>query len=369
MNASEDSLAPAPKLGSGGSPTTPEPVLAIDTAMSIREQMLSDAPEPRRHPNIRRSAPGVRLFYLLSVIVMGITAAAYWLYVKEIKPALAQLRNAPESGTPNVVRAVEIQLPEAFRNDLAGTNRQIGELQQQIDSFRALQAKHEQRLDSLTDRLHALPTGPAALTTPESAGVTSMTPNETAFGAAASSPALAELRLLKERNRLTAFADEAISTGNRRPLDLIIEAMKDPAKATLYHAAKAECYRVVGHFHLMNRIDPGYKLPVQSLFPDQSVRDEADIKTEQLIGLLADQSGDWQVRLRAAFLLGGRRTLEVGEALLDAMKNDTSLDVAKEAQLSFQQNMGRHFLLYDLPTIESWWDTQTVHRPAEESKP
>lgn len=340
----------------------------LDDAPAIRQPLLADAPVGWR-PNIRRSVPGVRLFYLLFFIVIAITGAAYRLYVTEIKPALALVGKTAVVAETGVVRAVEIQLPEAFRNDLATTSSQIVELQQQIDAFRALQATHEQRLDSLSDRLLALPSGPAALSTTDSAGVTSVSGEESPLGSAASSPALAELRLLKERNRLTGYADEAIATGNRRPLELIIEAMKDPARATLYHAGKAEYYRVVGHFHLMNRIDPGYQLPVQTLFGGQGVRDEADIKTDQLIDLLGDQSKDWQVRLRAAFLLGGRRTLEVGEALLAAIKNDPSLDVAKEAQLSFQQNMGRNFLLYDLPAIESWWATQTIHRPGAETKP
>lgn len=337
--------------------------------MAKRRQMVSEV-RPATKPNIRRSAPAVRWFYGLLVLVLALVAGAVGFYVKNIAPALASLGvAAAASPVAAPVRAVEIQLPDAFRNELAKASSQIAELQQQIDGFRALQATHEKRFESMTERLESLPPVGPVMSTTEAAGVSSAAA-EKPFGESLSgSPAMAEMRLLKERNRLTAHADEAISTGLRRPLELITEAMKDPARATLYHAGKAEYYRVVGHFHLMNRIDPGYQLPVGLLFPEAEVRDEADLKTEQLMGLLADQEKDWQVRLRAAFLLGGRRTLEVGEALVKAMKEDPSLDVAKEAQLSFQQNMGRNFLLFDLAAIESWWETQTVLRPADEAKP
>lgn len=337
--------------------------------MATRRQMVSEV-RPATKPNIRRSAPAVRWFYGLLVLVLALVAGAVGFYVKNIAPALASVGVAAAAGPVAApVRAVEIQLPDAFRNELAKASSQIAELQQQIDGFRALQATHEKRFESMTERLESLPPVGPVMSTTEAAGVSSAAAEKPLGESLSSSPAMAEMRLLKERNRLTAHADEAISTGLRRPLELITEAMKDPARATLYHAGKAEYYRVVGHFHLMNRIDPGYQLPVGLLFPEAEVRDEADLKTEQLMGLLADQEKDWQVRLRAAFLLGGRRTLEVGEALVKAMKEDPSLDVAKEAQLSFQQNMGRNFLLFDLAAIESWWETQTVLRPADEAKP
>jgi TolA-binding protein len=368
MSTEDFSTAPKtihqPSGGSGES----LPMTEVDDAPPVRRQWVAETPVFIQR-NSRRSAPAVRLFCFLLVLVLGITAAAYRFYLSEIKPSLSLKGLSDSTAMSAEARAIEVPVPEGLRSELAKASSQIVELQQQIDSFRSLQAAQEQRVEAIQDRLSALPAGAAPLSTPESAGVTAPGAGEPTFGAAGS-PAMTELRLLKERNRLTAYADEAISTGLRRPLDLIIEAMKDPARATLYHAGKAEYYRVVGHFHLMNRIDPGYQLPIARLFPDQGVRDEVDVTTEQLISLLANHEQDWEVRLRAAFLLGGRRTLEVGEALLAAMRNDPSLDVAKEAQLSFQQNMGRHFLLYDLPAIESWWETQTVLRPAaEESKP
>jgi hypothetical protein len=165
---------------------------------------------------------------------------------------------------------------------------------------------------------------------------------------------------MKERNRLTAYADEAISTGNRRTLNLLVDAMRDPDRATLFHAAQAEYYRVVVHYQMLSRIDPGYKLALRELFPGQSLRDEADLSTPQIIGLLQDPEKDWRARLRAAYLLTGRRTPEVGDALVAALRGDPNLDVAKEAQLSFESTFGRRFLLFDLAGIETWWQTQAM---------
>jgi hypothetical protein len=57
--------------------------------------------------------------------------------------------------------------------------------------------------------------------------------------------------------------------------------------------------------------------------------------------------------------MGGRRSFEVGELLIKVMKEDPSFDVAKEAQLSFEQNTDHTFRLFDIPAIDAWWKTQT----------
>ena len=138
--------------------------------------------------------------------------------------------------------------------------------------------------------------------------------------------------------------------------------MRDPDRANLYHAAQAEYYRVMGHYQLLSRIDPAYKLPLSELFPQQPVKDEADLSIDQLITLLKNTDLAWQVRFRSAFLLGGRRNPAVISALVDAFTNDPSLDVAKEAQLSIEQNVGRKFLLFDFAGVSKWWQTQLAVR-------
>ncbi len=336
----------------------------------------SISPGPR---NIRFSSHVQKLFGLLLLLILLLAFYYHRIYQTEIKPALAlvgsgasQTADSAEPQPDKVARAIGIQLPADARRQIEETAAKNTELQRQLDSVRSLQQRQEQQMQKLIEQIATAagsappPAAPASaspsaphLSTSDAAGVTTDAPATSPFDEP-QSPALAELRLMKERNRLTAYADEAISTGARRPLGLIVEAMQDPERATLYHAAKAEYYRIMGHYQLINRIDPAYKLPLAELFPGGKVRDEADLSTTQIIDLLKNKDIDWQPRLRAAFLLGGRRTPEVGDALIKTLKEDPHLDVAKEAQLSFEQNVGRNFLLFDIPGIDAWWRAQAA---------
>ena len=168
-----------------------------------------------------------------------------------------------------------------------------------------------------------------------------------------------ELVLLKERNRLTAWADEAIAKGDRKSLDMLIKRLTDPDFASLRDATFAEIQRIYYHLRFTIRIDPSFRIPVNEMFKDSGIREDSDLTTEQLMKLLHDHEQTWQVRLRAAWLLGGRRTRDVSESLIKAIKEDPVLDVAKEAQLSLEQNVDRKFLLLDIPAIDEWWKTQT----------
>ena len=37
---------------------------------------------------------------------------------------------------------------------------------------------------------------------------------------------------------------------------------------------------------------------------------------------------------------------------------DKARDVAKQAQTIFEKRVGRKFRLFDIPTIDAWWETQ-----------
>ncbi|MCB1224183.1 MAG: hypothetical protein KDK99_00100 [Verrucomicrobiales bacterium] len=336
--------------------------------------LITGAPNYRRPANVKRSTHAQRLFLLLFVIVLlllgGMALFGYTFYLREIKPTLSSLQtysrhlpagDATPSSAPAVAQAVAIEIPPDVRQEMAASSSALAEIQRQLDSLRKLQADQEGQVRTLADRVASRGAQEVPVSTASSAGVPTE-PTSDALIAEANTPSMMELRLLKERNRLTAYADEAIATGEREPLVRIVEAMSDPERANLWHAAKAEYYRVMGHYQFVTRIDPGFRLPLDELYPKGSVRDEADLTTEQLIELLSQRESDWQIRLRSAFLLGGRRTPEVGNALIDALKNDPSLDVAKEAQLSFEQTLGRRFRLFDIPAIESWWQTQVALR-------
>lgn len=339
----------------------PSILASLNTDMDSIVRRRSTAPA-YLPPNIRRSTHILRYFVALLLLLIGFAAVVGWTYFSRIKPALAEKSASPASASP-VARAVAVQLPSETLDKIAATSAQIVELQKQIDATRALQKKQDEQLQKLIERVASTRSeSPPPIATTDSAGIATESPSTGPFDPPASVGS-AELRLIKERNRLTAYADEAISTGLRRPLTLITDAMRDPERANLYHAGQAEYYRVMGHFQLLNRIDPAYKLPVSELFPTEKIRDEADLNSEQLIALLANKEHPWQVRLRSAFLLGGRRTPEVGDALVNALVCDPSLDVAKEAQLSFEQNVGRHFLLFDVEAVKTWWQTQRAVSP------
>jgi hypothetical protein len=373
-------MSPASMSREHDADTAPHGNILPDEAPSILASLNTDVDSLVRRrsaetayirPNIRRSDHALRYFVILLSVLLVLTVAFTWTYFTKIKPALTGTLD-PTSQVP-VARAVEVQLPAQTLDQIAATSTQIVELQKQIDATRALQNTQTEQLQKLIERVASTRTesaSPPSIATTDSAGIVTEAPATGPFDPPATVGS-SELRLIKERNRLTAYADEAISTGLRRPLTLIVDAMRDPERANLYHAGQSEYYRIMGHFQLLNRIDPAYKLPVAELFPKEKgkIRDEADLSSSQLISLLEDKEKPWQARLRSAFLLGGRRTPEVGDALVKALVNDPSLDVAKEAQLSFEQNVGRNFLLFDVEGVQTWWKTQRAVLPSASATP
>lgn len=171
-------------------------------------------------------------------------------------------------------------------------------------------------------------------------------------------PTQAEFIRLKERNRLTQYADEAIATALRKPLQAIVEYLQDPASKHLHEAAQAEYMRAVRSIQIIQRDDPGYRLPVAELFKGQNVREEADLKPDQLHKLLADHDKPAQARARACFLLLGSNDPGTNAKLIQAIKEDPSLEVAKQAQIALEQRVKRRFRIFDIPAIDEWWKSQ-----------
>ena len=320
------------------------------------------APSPR-FSNVRRTTHALQLFTLMLVIMVLAFAAClsglYSFYQKNIEPYLSKSPPVPVAvpvTSPGDVDADKKPgVPPEYRDALNAATSKIEELQKQIDALRVENKTAELRVSELSEKVNEKPSAlaptPAVDTGEESAArVAALVPN--------TSQSNQELVLLKERNRLTSFADQAIAEGKRESLDRLLEAMSDKDLAKLHHAAYAEIQRVYYHLRYMNRIEPGYALPVNEMYKDPAIRSETDLSTDQVIALLKDQGKEWKMRLRAAYLLGGRRTPEVGDALLKALKEDPVLDVAKEAQFSFEQNTNRTFLLFDIGAIESWWAEQ-----------
>jgi hypothetical protein len=241
---------------------------------------------------------------------------------------------------------------------LSRAESQITALQKQLDAQAQERERTTAQLQEMTDRMALvlkqssfLPSGEKPrVTEGDAAQVASMMPSV--------SPSTSELILLKERNRLSEYADKAIALGSRDDLQAIVDAMFDPAMKHLNHACQAEFRRVQNYYEYSLSIDPGFTLPLQELFKDGSVRAEADLKYEQLAALLQDLKQPWEFRLRSAFLLRASTDKNTNQMLLKALKEDPSLDVAKQAQTTFEKRVGRKFRLFDIPTIEAWWESQ-----------
>lgn len=247
----------------------------------------------------------------------------------------------------------------ALHVKLSKAQDQIISLQKQIDEQRADRERSQATLQEMADRMALLvkqasyvPGGSSQnLTVSDASQVAAMLPSVT--------PATSELVLLKERNRLTDYADRAIATGAREGLQAIVETMFNPQSQNMHHAAGAEFRRVQAYFEISSSIDPNYKLPLRELFKDGSIRAEADLKPDQLVKLLHDHQQPWEVRLRCAFLLRASADPGTNAALLKTIHDDPSLDVVKQAQTSFEKRVGQRFRLFDIPSMDAWWASQT----------
>ena len=343
--------------------------------LGIRTTTAGGTAAYARPTNLRRSSHALQLFGLLFVVTLLLFAALlvgmFRFYERKIEPFLG--KNQPAAAAAHAVpAAVKIEMPSEVMSELSAATAKMSELQKQIDALRDTNASLDARLREVSDRAMAAATAAAkqqpAMSEVAATQATEPKPgDESNAPTVVASPTNQELVLLKERNRLTAWADEAIATGNRKSLDKLIGRLTDPGHVKLRDAAFAEIQRVYYHLRFTIRIDPGYRIPVNEMFKDNSIRDESDLKTDQLIKLLHDQEQPWQVRLRSAWLLGGRRTTDVNEALIKAVKTDTVLDVAKEAQLSLEQNIDRKFLLLDIPAIDEWVKSQQREKEKEKA--
>lgn len=322
-----------------------------------------------RPVNLRRSSHALQLFGLLFVVILilfgAMLAGIFSFYEKNIQPHLVAARMAPPAPAPEVPSAlkIDIPIPPETRAEITAATEKITELQKQIDAIRDSFSTTDGRLKELGERVSSVAsstsqTQPRPADIPPTQATEPKPEGEVAAIVPVTTSTNQELVLLKERNRLTAWADEAIATGSRKSLDNLIKRLTDPEHANLRDASFAEIQRIYYHLRYTIRIDPNFRIPVNELFKDAGIRDESDLNTGQVIKLLHDQEQIWQVRLRAAWLLGGRRTTDVNEALIKAIKDDPVLDVAKEAQLSLEQNIDRKFLLLDIPAIDEWWKSQ-----------
>ncbi|OYW30926.1 MAG: hypothetical protein B7Z47_02660 [Chthoniobacter sp. 12-60-6] len=304
-------------------------------------------------PNLRRNYFTFRhlVISLSTSLVMGglVLYACRWFYEHEIEPRLSGAVAPAAAPAPT---------DAALKEELANSAEQITALQKQVDVMRReqllMQQNTRESLESISTTLKNPQLVPPPVTAvsdkPGVSRIAEMRPDV--------SPTQQEFIQLKERNRLTQYADEAIATGMRKPLEVLVEYMRDPQAKHLHDAAQVEFMRAVRAIQLLQREDPGFRLPVAELFKDGSIRDEADVKPEALLKLLADYQQPWEVRVRVCFLLLGSPLPETNAQLIKSIKEDPSLDVAKHAQLALEQRLKKRFRIFDIPAIEEWMKSQ-----------
>lgn len=316
-----------------------------------RKQPVAVVRQPAPAPVVKGISWGA--FIAVSVVQLGLLAGALvWGsgYVSQ------KVTNARIGGSNGATQPEENG--GAWKVALDQAKAQISALQRQVDAQNEEREKTQGRLQEMADRMALIIKQSSFLPTADSARVTEKDASQVAAMLPNVSPATSELVLIKERNRLTTYADQAIATGSREALQALVEAMADPAMKHLIHAAQAEFKRVQAYYDMGIGIDPGYTLPVREIFKDTPVTREADLTPAQLQGLMQDQKQPWEARLRAAFLLRSSTEAGTNALLLKALKEDPVLDVAKQAQITFENRVGRKFRLFDIPAIEAWWQAQ-----------
>lgn len=352
-----DAAAPKDSVGGTGTPK------AASTASGLGKDDLRDL--PATPPNLRRSHLTYRHLVislstslLIGLLLLGV---GRWFYLSKIEPRLAATATTPAAPTSAALPAppASSSAEAALKEELAKSTEQIAALQKQVDVMRREQLLMQQNTRESLEKISTtlkdpqLAPSPVAPVTdqPGTSRIADMKPDV--------SPTQQEFILLKERNRLTQYADEAIATGERRPLEVLVEYMRDPQLPHLHDAAQAEFMRAVRSIQILQREEPGYRLPVAELFKDSSIRSEADIKPEALLKLLADYKLPWEVRVRVCFLLIGSPLPETNARLIKSIKEDPSLDVAKHAQLALEQRIKIRFRFFDILAIEEWFKSQS----------
>lgn len=329
-----------------------------------------------RHSNLRRTAHMAKLValtFVANVLVLG--AAGYWLHKRLSADFEARIASLPAPQPPPPAPVIRVEPPatpavapedlkkleDSLRVDAGNFKTQIETALKRLADSEEQNRKQTVRLDELTASLSAAErtladkktsSAPVAATLPPDPGLPP-TPNE--------------LVLLKERNRLTGYADEAIATGARAPYERLWETLDDPRLANLVHAARAEILRVQNYYLSGSRIER-FDIPVATYYPENGALKDSQLKDDQLIDLLGAAKNPWEVRMKAANLLGMRRSMEIGDALVKAVKKDDNLDVVKEATFSFEQMTGFHAKIFDTSSLETWWKQYKATPPPPKPK-
>ncbi len=164
-----------------------------------------------------------------------------------------------------------------------------------------------------------------------------------------------ELVYLRERNKLITLGDSAIHNSDRASLDQLLRVSEESEDDRLKTGAASEILRV--KFAYMNGLRRGtHTIPVGQLFPDQSLKNEAELDTDQLIELLDNAEAKVDNRVRAAYLLADKRNSKAADALAKVVETDLNLDVVREAAMTFSEMTGfKNEDLLNTGVLLQWW--------------
>ena len=164
-----------------------------------------------------------------------------------------------------------------------------------------------------------------------------------------------ELVYLRERNKLITLGDSAIHNSDRASLDQLLRVSEESEDDRLKTGAASEILRV--KFAYMNGLRRGtHTIPVGQLFPDQNLKNETELDTNQLIELLDNAEAKVDNRVRAAYLLADKRNSKAADALAKVVETDLNLDVVREAAMTFSEMTGfKNEDLLNTDVLLQWW--------------
>ncbi len=314
-----------------------------------------------RTPNQRRSRQVGRLLIMMfAANILMLAAGGLWLYNQVTVDLEERLSRMGSKVTVPVPPQKTIEPVEAHQKMDAGYPLQLAKLESALQEAqtRILSAEEQnRRLAASIEALAAHNTAAKAAPSLKPADPAPM-PAEPALPLQQS-----ELVLLKERNRLTGYADEAIATAARTSYEKLWAALEDPRLVNLVHAARSEILRVQNYYLSGSRLEQ-YQISVADYYPDLPNLRDTQLKDDQLIALLSNSKNPWQVRMKSANLLGQRRSTAVGDALVNAIKKDNNLDVVKESTFSFEQMTGYRARIFETASLDAWWKQYNTVPPA-----
>lgn len=348
------------------SPARRQPILSEDQDKS---SLLQHSPQTdttyivnhNRTPNQRRSRQVGRLLVMMfAANLLMLAAGGLWLYNQVTGDLEERLSRVGSKVAAPPVPHQPVENTEAHQKTDAGYQTQLAKLESALQEAQTRILSAEEQNRRLAASLEAIVAANNTAAKPP----TELKPADPAPLPADPLPLQqSELVLLKERNRLTGYADEAIATASRASYEKLWTALEDPRLVNLVHAARSEILRVQNYYLSGSRLEH-YQISVADYYPDLANLRDTQLKDDQLIALLSNSKNPWQVRMKSANLLGQRRSTAVGDALVNAIKNDNNLDVVKEATFSFEQMTGYRARIFETASLDAWWKQYNTVPPA-----